>query len=74
MAIKVPIPPALAAVAGGRELLSTKEAAPQVNRTTHTLYKWSLNENGPIKPVRILGRLGWRVTDLAALLNGEVPE
>ncbi|CBJ38917.1 conserved protein of unknown function [Ralstonia solanacearum CMR15] len=32
--------------------------------------KWACLENGPIRPVRINGRLAWRVSDLAKLLNG----
>lgn len=59
--------PALPAV------LPTKEAAPYINRRPQTLRKWACLENGPIRPVRINGRLAWRVTDLEALLQGEAP-
>ncbi|CAG9264430.1 conserved hypothetical protein [Paraburkholderia unamae] len=72
MEISNPIPPGLAAVAQGRDMLPTNEAAPTVNRMPQTLRKWACQENGPIRPVRINGRLGWRVSDLAKLLNGEV--
>jgi len=64
------IPAGLAAVANGRDVLSTNEAAPTINRRPQTMYVWASRENGPIRPVRINGRLGWRVLDLAALLNG----
>ncbi|MFM0170613.1 DNA-binding protein [Paraburkholderia sediminicola] len=64
-------PPALAAIAGARDVLTTVEAAPVINRRPQTLYKWACLENGPIRPVRINGRLAWRVADLAALLNGD---
>ena len=64
--------PALAVVAQGRDTLPTHEAAPAINRQPQTLRKWACLENGPIRPVRINGRLAWRVSDLQALLRGEV--
>lgn len=64
------IPPGLAALAAGRDTLNTVEAARAINRKPQTLRKWSCHENGPMRPVRIAGRLSWRVTDLARLLNG----
>ena len=67
----ITIPPGLAAVARGRDALPTDEAAPAIARKPQTLRKWACLENGPIRPVRINGRLAWRVADLARLLNGE---
>jgi hypothetical protein len=64
------IPPGLAAIANGRDTLPTHEAAPVIHRKDQTMRKWACLENGPIRPVRINGRLAWRVTDLATLLNG----
>jgi len=64
------IPPGLAAVANGRDTLTTDEAARAINRQPQTLRKWGCLECGPIRPVRINGRLAWRVADLARLLNG----
>lgn len=64
-------PAELARRANGRDTLPTSEAAPAINRTPQTLRKWACLENGPIRPVRINGRLAWRVADLAMLLNGE---
>lgn len=52
-------------------MLTTDEAAAVLNRQPQTLRKWACLENGPIRPVRINGRLGWRVSDLQALLDGE---
>jgi hypothetical protein len=52
-------------------VLPTAEAAPFINRKPQTLRKWSCFENGPIRPIRINGRLAWRVSDLRALLEGE---
>lgn len=51
-------------------VLSTNEAAPFINRKPQTLRKWACLENGPIQPIRINGRLAWRVSDLKNLLNG----
>ena len=50
-------------------VLPTEEAAPLINRRPQTLRKWACLENGPIRPVRINGRLAWRVSDLKALLE-----
>lgn len=64
------LPPGLAAAANGRDTLPTNEAAVVLNRKDQTMRKWACLENGPIRPVRINGRLAWRVADLATLLNG----
>ena len=53
-------------------VLSTNEAAPFIKRQPQTLRKWACLENGPIRPIRINGRLAWRVADLQKILNGEV--
>ncbi|KVN75874.1 helix-turn-helix domain-containing protein [Burkholderia ubonensis] len=58
--------------AGLPEVLPTDEAAAALNRKPQTLRKWACLENGPIRPVRINGRLAWRVSDIQALLGGEV--
>jgi len=74
MPVKTIIPPGLEAIARGRDVLPTEEAGPVINRRPKTLRKWASLECGPIRPVRIHGRLAWSVADLAALLNGEVPK
>lgn len=51
------------------ETLVTADAAKVLNRRPQTLRKWACLENGPIHPIRINGRLAWRVADLQALLN-----
>jgi len=68
---KIQIPPGLAAIAAGRDHVATHEAAHALTRKDQTLRKWACLENGPIRPVRVNGRLMWRVADLARLLNGE---
>ncbi|KZZ12044.1 hypothetical protein A3749_07330 [Oleiphilus sp. HI0078] len=53
------------------ETLPTNEAAEALNRQPQTLRKWACLECGPIRPIRINGRLAWRVEDLQKLLQGE---
>lgn len=65
------IPPALNLIAAGRDFVTTNEAALALNRRPQTMHKWACY-GGPIRPVRQFGKLGWRVSDLARLMNGEV--
>jgi hypothetical protein len=58
--------------AGLPEVLPTREAAAAINRSPQTLRKWACLECGPIRPLRINGRLAWKVRDLKGLLSGEV--
>lgn len=48
----------------------TEQGAFYINRKAQTLRKWACLENGPIRPIRIHGRLAWRVSDLKALITG----
>jgi len=59
---------------GLTEVLPTHVAAPYINRRPQTLRKWASQDSGPlgIRPIRINGRLAWRVADLRALLTYEV--
>ena len=52
-------------------VVPTDKAAEYINRKPQTLRKWACLENGPLVPLRINGRLAWRVDDLRALLTGE---
>lgn len=52
-------------------VLPTNEAAALINRRPQTLRRWACLQDGPINPIRINGRLAWRVNDLARLLSGE---
>ena len=56
--------------AGLPATLPTDQAAAAINRSPQTLRKWACLENGPIRPIRINGRLAWRVSDLEKLLEG----
>lgn len=55
------------------EVLPTDQAAVAINRAPQTLRRWACYECGPVRPVRINGRLAWRVADLQALINGTPP-
>lgn len=61
----------LLARAGLPEVLPTNAAARTINRAPQTLRKWACLECGPLRPIRINGRLAWKVSDLQKLLNGE---
>ena len=50
--------------------LVTRDAAAVLERSPQTLRKWACLECGPLRPVHINGRLGWRVSDLQRVLNG----
>ena len=63
--------PELAKAAKGRDILPTHEAGTAINRSPQTMRKWACLENGPIRPIRINGRLAWKVADLQQLLNGD---
>lgn len=52
-------------------VLDTNEAAKELNRNPQTLRVWACRGNGPIRPVRIGGRLGWKLDDIRKLLEGQ---
>lgn len=52
------------------ETVETNDAAPIINRRPQTLRRWACYDDGPIKPVRINGRLYWKVRELRALAAG----
>ncbi len=53
-----------------RQALTTAQAAEALNRAPQTLRKWASLETGPVRPIRINGRLAWPLDEIAALLNG----
>lgn len=53
-----------------RPTVPTADAAHYLNRRPQTLRAWACLENGPLRPVRINGRLAWRVSDILSLLEG----
>jgi hypothetical protein len=52
-----------------RPTVETGPAAYYLNRRPQTLRGWACLENGPIRPIRINGRLAWKVSDLKSLLG-----
>lgn len=52
-----------------RAAIPTDAAAHHLNRAPQTLRKWACLENGPIRPIRINGRLGWLVDDIRSLIE-----
>jgi hypothetical protein len=48
----------------------TDAAAFYLNRRPQTLRAWACHEDGPLRPIRINGRLAWPVDSLRTLLNG----
>lgn len=54
-----------------RPRVATDAAAYYMSRKSQTLRSWACLENGPLRPIRINGRLSWSVYDIKKLLNGE---
>ena len=52
-----------------RTAVDTACAAYHLSRQPQTLRGWACLENGPLRPVRLHGRLAWRVDDLRRLLG-----
>jgi hypothetical protein len=52
-----------------RSAINTNEAAFHLGRSPQTLRKWACYEDGPVRPIRINGRLAWLVADLQAVLS-----
>jgi Helix-turn-helix domain len=53
-----------------REHVTTAEAAEMLCRSPQTLRKWACDESGPIRPIRVHGRLAWRIDELEIVRNG----
>lgn len=52
-----------------RAALPTLEAAFHLNRAQQTLRLWAMREDGPLRPMRINGRLAWPVSELRRVLG-----
>ena len=50
--------------------VTTAHAAYLLSRQEQTLRVWACNENGPLRPIRISGRLAWPVSELQRVLSG----
>ncbi len=55
-----------------RPAVDTAAAAYYLTRRPQTLRGWACHEDGPLRPVRIMGRLAWPVADIRRLLGVEV--
>ena len=52
-----------------RAAVDTACAAYHLNRQPQTLRGWACLENGPLRPVRVHGRLAWPVAELRRVLG-----
>ena len=52
-----------------RAAVDTACAAFHLSRAQQTLRIWACKENGPIRPIRVNGRLAWKTADLRKLLG-----
>lgn len=52
-----------------RPTVETDAAAYYLNRRPQTLRTWACFENGPVKPVRVFGRLAWPVSEIKRVLG-----
>ncbi|CDS49416.1 hypothetical protein [Polaromonas sp. CG9_12] len=49
--------------------MDTAAAAYYLSRRPQTLRGWACLENGPLRPIRIMGRLAWNVAEIRRLLG-----
>lgn len=54
-----------------RIALPTAEAALHLNRAEQTLRIWACRESGPLRPLRVNGRLAWPVSEIRRVLEGK---
>lgn len=52
-----------------RAAVDTETAAYHLNREPQTLRVWACRESGPLRPVRVHGRLAWKTEDLRRVLG-----
>ena len=52
-----------------RPHVNTEQAAHYMMRKPQTMRAWACFENGPLRPVRINGRLAWSVSELKRVLG-----
>ncbi|MCE3602616.1 hypothetical protein LXA47_03215 [Massilia sp. P8910] len=54
----------------GRSHVETACAAFWMNRKPQTLRAWASQENGPLRPIRVNGRLAWSVFEIRTIMSG----
>lgn len=52
-----------------RAAVDTATAAYHLNRQPQTLRVWACLENGPLRPIRVNGRLAWPTAELRRILG-----
>lgn len=52
-----------------RSAIDTADAAAHLGRMPQTLRGWACKEDGPLRPMRINGRLAWSVSELRRVLG-----
>lgn len=52
-----------------RPAVDTAAAAHYLSRRPQTLRGWACLENGPLRPIRICGRLSWPTAEIRRLLG-----
>lgn len=52
-----------------RAAVDTATAAFHLSRRPQTLRLWAMNESGPLRPLRVNGRLAWRVAEIRRLVG-----
>lgn len=52
-----------------RAAVDTACAAHHLNRQPQTLRGWACHEDGPLRPIRVHGRLAWPVSELRRVLG-----
>ena len=52
-----------------RPTVETAAAAYYLNRQPQTLRCWAVYQNGAINPIRVCGRLAWKVSDIRKVLG-----
>jgi hypothetical protein len=67
-------PAIVALTAETRAAVDTATAAFHLNRRPQTLRGWACLENGPLRPMRVHGRLAWPVAELRRVLGVEVAQ
>lgn len=53
-----------------RTNVETAAAAHYLLRQPQTLRIWACKENGPLRPVRVYGRLAWPVAEIRRIVQG----
>lgn len=52
-----------------RPAVDTAAAAYYLNRRPQTLRIWAIREDGPLRPLRVHGRLAWPVAEIKRVLG-----